>query len=329
MKKCLLLLGCLLALSAAASAQTVTFDLDHWSWDESGKTNAAGIAHNWVLHCDITSDSADINALGPERRWYPDPDYPDDLTGWKVTTNIGTPLQLILNGSHSFLDSGNSFVLCPPARRMEIARRFLQKGADPNDGLYHQVGNNSDEWDDSKTKFSKIDTPLGYAARNGKLEIAELLLQNGADPNYTWNGFWQQTDSGAYWDNNAHFALEQVITSSLRNYRPANRNQMIDLLVRYGADVNAVDDCGRTPLTRLVLCAAQGYADNSCPDGFNQRDYLNMAYQLRSNGASVKAKGQVQSSCHNSYAGMSARDVWKDYMTDSTRGLWEDFFKGR
>lgn len=307
---------CLFVLSVAASAQTVKWDLNAW-WEGNREQRQA---HNWVDFCDINEETADINALGTEKK---SPEN-GDIAEWYATSNIGTPLQLILNGSVSVYKVEQ---VCSMSRRMALAQRFLQMGADPNDGLYHQKGNNTDRINENNTSFYKIDTPLGYAVRNGKYEIAELLLRNNADPNYTWNGFWLQQENGAYYDDNAHFALEQVVTSPLRDYRPAQRNQMIDLLVRYGADVNALDDCGRTPLARLMLCAA--HSGNLCPAGFNHRDYLNIAYQLRSKGADVKAKGKAQPSCRNGMASVSARDIWKEYMSNSTRDLWEDFIKGK
>lgn len=321
MKKCLLFVWCLLAFSAAASAQTVTWD------SEKGDGDGSLAPHNWVQWCDITPTdvSVDINALGYEL--YMGTQRMDAYQyEYHATSNIGTPLQLILNGSRSRTVRDAKEYPCPMSRRINIARRFLEMGADPNDGLYHQVGNNGDQYDELITKFFKIDTPLGYTARNGKLAIADLLLQNRADPNHTWNGFWQKTDSGAYEDKHAHFPLEQVVTSPVREYRPATRNQMIDLLVRHGADVNAVDDCGRTPLTRLLLCAAK-VAPGICPVGFNQSDYRSIAYQLRARGASLKAKGQAQSSCRG--MSVSAYDVWKDYMNPPDRDMWKDFFKGR
>ncbi|XP_014674675.1 PREDICTED: tankyrase-1-like [Priapulus caudatus] len=79
-------------------------------------------------------------------------------------------------------------------------------------------------------------TPLQRAARNGLIDIVDLLLQHGADV-----GVANESREGAL-----HFAA---------SYGYA---QIVGLLLQFGADANARDVDGRTPLHAAV---SEGFAD--------------------------------------------------------------------
>lgn len=74
-------------------------------------------------------------------------------------------------------------------------------------------------------------TPLGWAALKGDIGMAELLLTNGADVNAGDNGT----------------PLHHAVLQSRRKPTSACR-EMVELLLKHNAAVNARDDDGMTPL---------------------------------------------------------------------------------
>jgi ankyrin repeat protein len=91
------------------------------------------------------------------------------------------------------------------------------------------------------------DTPLHVAAAGHRVKIAKLLLDAGADPSSALNHRRSQP---------LHYAADGNIVSKLWNER--NQIAMIRLLLKAGADINAQDKNGATPLHRAVRtrCAA-------------------------------------------------------------------------
>jgi ankyrin repeat protein len=91
------------------------------------------------------------------------------------------------------------------------------------------------------------DTALHVAAAGHRVEIAKLLLKAGASPNSAEN----HRRSGPL-----HYAADGYIVSELWNEK--NQVAMIRLLLKAGAEVNAQDKNGATPLHRAVRtrCAA-------------------------------------------------------------------------
>ena len=69
-------------------------------------------------------------------------------------------------------------------------------------------------------------TALGHAAKNGHKEIAELLVENGADVSAKDEDGWTPL------------------------FYPAGggKKEVVEILISNGADVNATDDSGKTPL---------------------------------------------------------------------------------
>ncbi len=87
----------------------------------------------------------------------------------------------------------------------------------------------------------KGDTALHLAAAGYRVEIAQLLLSAGADPNSAANH-----RRGAP----LHYAADGRGVHP--SWNPARQVKIIELLLRAGADINAQDKNGATPLHRAV-----------------------------------------------------------------------------
>ncbi len=244
---------------------------------------------------------------------------PGSIVRWD-SSNIGYPLYFAVSDVGLYEGSFNDEP-CPAERKKAIAEVFLQNGADPNGGLYHQKGNNTDKFQKGKNVFFLIDTPLGYAARTGNLQTAEMLLRAGADPNYSWEGYWERTGSGSVsWDQDlSHFALEQVVGRA--TYPVNQRVKMIHLLAHYRADVNAVTRCGMTPLALVVARTGNLFS------GYGHLPFAEakqMAQALLDAGANTKVKGGNNCSKHR--GSMTVKEVMKE-LPEWERDQWDAFFK--
>lgn len=91
------------------------------------------------------------------------------------------------------------------------------------------------------------DTALHLAAAGHRVELVQLLLAAGADPNSTKN----HRESGPL-----HYAADGFINGPAWNAK--RQVQTIQCLLAAGADINATDKNGATPLHRAVRtrCAA-------------------------------------------------------------------------
>jgi hypothetical protein len=104
-------------------------------------------------------------------------------------------------------------------------------------------------------------TPLHYAARNGHIEIARLLLQNGADVNVKSKYGWTPLHLAA---RNGHFDILHLLVENGANLEAQDNYGMRalhwaarygdlpfiqELISRYHVDINARLNDGRTALT--------------------------------------------------------------------------------
>ena len=109
---------------------------------------------------------------------------------------------------------------------IEAVKQHLAAGTDVDvKGGYSSTADTGD-WADTLAIKIADRTPLHEAASWGHMEIAELLIDNGADVNVK-SGFGQTPLHWACMNKGRHVA---------------------ELLITKGADVNAIDAAGQTPL---------------------------------------------------------------------------------
>jgi ankyrin repeat protein len=107
-------------------------------------------------------------------------------------------------------------------------------------------------------------TPLHWAADKGHIEIARLLLQNGAEVNVRSNGGW----TPLYWAaENGHIDILHLLVENGADLEAQDRNGMRalhfaakyghlpfiqELVSRYHVDINARENDGRTALSMAM-----------------------------------------------------------------------------
>lgn len=111
-------------------------------------------------------------------------------------------------------------------------------------------------------------TPLLYAAREGAAEIAQMLIDAGADI--------EQTDA-----NGTTPLLAAVINNHIATAR---------VLIEAGADVNAVDWYGQTPLWAAVDVRNLDVPGPTRDNGVDRAAVLDLIEQLLGRGADVNAR---------------------------------------
>jgi hypothetical protein len=95
--------------------------------------------------------------------------------------------------------------------------------------------------------FYKGDTPLHFAAAGHRPEIAEILLKGGADPDAALNHRWSRP---------LHYAADGYINSEL--WDSERQVMTMAVILNAGADINAGDKNGATPLHRAVRTRCAG-----------------------------------------------------------------------
>ena len=105
--------------------------------------------------------------------------------------------------------------------KLKLIGELLNQGVDPN------------------TKDETFTTPLLYAAQNGDREIVELLIQSGADINYS---------------NQPHLITPLMIAAA------KNQIEVVKILIAAGAHINAINDDG-TPA--IAIAVYRGYLQSN------------------------------------------------------------------
>jgi ankyrin repeat protein len=167
------------------------------------------------------------------------------------------------------------------------------------------------------------DTPLHVAALHGQLEVAQVLLQAGAEVNarnsygaFTPADLWGVLGSSNHKDPIALLTVHGVDSQDMKNgYTPLHlavfsvgHKKMVELLVSKGADVNAKAASGATPLFFAVLrdqkddaqILIEHGADVNIPDAYGDTildcalhlQYGSMIQLLVDHGADVNALDQ-------------------------------------
>jgi uncharacterized protein len=120
-------------------------------------------------------------------------------------------------------------------------------------------------------------TPLLYATRGGHRALAMALLDAGANL--------EQTDA-----NGVGPLLNTILSASAPDERGAERLQLASDLIEKGADVNAADWYGETPLWAAVDLRNVDLAGPATDNGVNRAAALQLIEQLLAAGAEPNAR---------------------------------------
>ena len=134
-------------------------------------------------------------------------------------------------------------------------------------------------------------TPLLYAARDGRVEAARLLLDAGADINLT--------------DANA---ITPLITAIVNN-----RVAVARLLVERGADIQAADWYGRTPLWSAVETRNMDVDNASFLNSIDRAPLLELIEVLLARGANPNARTREVPPVRRAFLRVTGTLEWVDF----------------
>ena len=134
-------------------------------------------------------------------------------------------------------------------------------------------------------------SPLLYAARDGRLEPAKLLLAAGADINQT--------------DANAVTPLIMAIVN--------NRVDVARFLIEKGADIQAADWYGRTPLWAAVETRNMDVDNASFVNGIDREPMLDVIKTLLDRGANVNIRMKEVPPIRRAFLRITGSLSWVDY----------------
>jgi ankyrin repeat protein/serine/threonine protein kinase len=163
----------------------------------------------------------DVDTMISEKKFYPPLVYALTFGHFKMAG-----LLLDYNASVFYSELGRGYLHIVrelyeehPKECMEIAKRLLEVGCDPNQGGLHLRENDYPE------ESLPVSPVLAYAVWNDQVEFAELLLEYRADPNVSFNGF------------------------PLLYYAASHcQDKITELLLQFHADPNCVTDDNQSPL---------------------------------------------------------------------------------
>jgi ankyrin repeat protein len=154
------------------------------------------------------------------------------------------------------METAPNFPWMVTADPLPLVRKLLDAGANPN-ALINNTPRARMRAGSPRIVFA---TPLMRAAFSGDLELVRLLLAHGADPRIT------SKDGETMVEAAAGLGFIQGYS---KGRTPAERLEVVTLFVEGGADVNAADDYGITPLmvaanmgdTRIIQYLVDAGAD--------------------------------------------------------------------
>jgi len=134
-------------------------------------------------------------------------------------------------------------------------------------------------------------TPLMYAARDGRMETARMLLDAGADINVR--------------DANDITPLIAAITN--------NHPDVARYLVERGADIKAVDWYGRTPLWAAVETRNMDKDNASFENSIDRAPFLELIQMLLERGTDPNARTKEVPPVRNDFLRITASLSWVDF----------------
>ena len=151
----------------------------------------------------------------------------------------------------------------PPVSSMEIINRLLAAGVDVNPEMNFHRPNAPNRGRFADNQVSTRTTPLFRAVQLNDLEVAQLLLDKGADPNINTMGY-------------TPFGLVSGNGPNGRGGGASVNMAMMDVLAKHGADVNA-----RINGT-LSFSFHTGYGNTN--DGVNSKEGTSALHEAARNG---------------------------------------------
>jgi ankyrin repeat protein len=134
-------------------------------------------------------------------------------------------------------------------------------------------------------------SPLLYAARDGRVEIARLLIAAKADVNQT--------------DANAITPLIMAIVN--------NRLDVARLLMEHGADIHAVDWYGRTPLWAAIETRNMDVDNGTFVNSIDRAPYLDLITTLLERGANPNIRMKEVPPIRRQFLRTTGSLAWVDY----------------
>ena len=134
-------------------------------------------------------------------------------------------------------------------------------------------------------------SPLQYAARDGRLDIAKALVTAGADVNAR-----EAND------------ITPLVTAITNNHPDVAR-----FLIEHGADVNASDWYGRTPIWSAVETRNMDKDNATFENGIDRAPYIDLITVLLEHGANPNARTQEQPPVRNAFLRITGTLEWVDF----------------